>query len=39
LRVATAINDNGLIVGYGYNAQFPGQTRAFLLTPQPNPSP
>jgi probable HAF family extracellular repeat protein len=38
LRVATAINDTGLIVGYGYNSQFPGQTRSFLLTPQPGPT-
>jgi probable HAF family extracellular repeat protein len=38
LKVANAVNDNGLIVGYGQNAA--GQSRAFLLTPQatkPNP--
>jgi probable HAF family extracellular repeat protein len=33
---ATAINDSGQIVGSGFNAL--GQTRAFLLTPVPEPS-
>ncbi len=36
LTVATAINDNGQIVGYGTNPS--GQQDAFLLTPTPEPS-
>ena len=36
LTTATAINDNGQIVGYGTNPS--GQTDAFLLTPTPEPS-
>ncbi len=36
LTDATAINDNGWIVGYGLNPA--GQTHAFLLTPIPEPS-
>jgi probable HAF family extracellular repeat protein len=35
LEQATAINDNGQIVGYGVNAS--GQRDAFLLTPSPEP--
>ena len=36
LQEATAINENGQIVGQGTNAS--GQTHAFLLTPVPEPS-
>jgi probable HAF family extracellular repeat protein len=36
LTEATAINNNGWIVGYGTNAS--GQQDAFLLTPTPEPS-
>jgi probable HAF family extracellular repeat protein len=36
LEGATAINDEGLIVGYGYNSA--GQEDAFLLTPTPEPA-
>jgi len=36
LEVATALNDNGQIVGYGVNPS--GQTDAFLLNPVPEPS-
>ena len=36
LESATAINDNGQIVGYGLGPS--GQTDAFLLTPVPEPS-
>jgi probable HAF family extracellular repeat protein len=36
LEEATAINDLGQIVGFGYNSQ--GQTHAFLLTTVPEPS-
>ena len=36
LQYATAINDNGWIIGSGANPR--GQTHAFLLTPTPEPS-
>jgi len=36
LKDATAINDNGQIVGYGDDGS--GQARAFLLTPVPEPA-
>jgi probable HAF family extracellular repeat protein len=35
LLEATAINESGQIVGWGYNG---GQDHAFLLTPTPEPS-